>query len=101
MLPLLEILMKHLNNSLDIPAPAETANRGHTKDTGAACRERASADLLKSVTALTANQQRVLERSAETWTLRGAMLDRIDKSIEKRRAIDEASAEYETQHARS
>ena len=93
--------MRHLTNSLDVPAPAASASRHHTKDTGAACRERASADLLRSVTALTANQQRVLERSAETWTLRGAMLDRIDKSIEKRRAIDEASVEYEKQHARS
>jgi hypothetical protein len=93
--------MRHLTNSLDVPAPAASPSQGQTKDTGAACRERASADLVKSVTALTANQKRVLERSAETWTLRGAMLDRIDKSIEKRRALDEASAEYETKHERS
>lgn len=93
--------MRHLTNSLDVPTSAASASRGHTKGTGAACRERASADLQKSLTALTANQQRVLQRSAESWTLRAAMLDRIDKSIEKRRAIDEASAEYETQHARS
>ena len=93
--------MRHLTNFLDVPASAASPSRGLSKDTGGACRERASADLLKSVTALTANQQRVLERSAESWTLRGAMLDRIDKSIEKRRTIDEASAEYEKQHARS
>ena len=93
--------MRHLTNSLDVPAPAASASRGNAKDTGAACRERATADLLRSVTALTANQQRVLERSAENWTLRGAMLDRIDRSIEKRRAIDEASHEYEAQHAKS
>lgn len=93
--------MKKPSNLLDVPTPAASSSRDHIKDTGTACRERASADLLKSVTALTANQQRVLEHSAATWTLRGAMLDRIEKSIEKRRAIDQASAEYETRHERS
>jgi len=91
--------MRHLTNALDVPLPAASSSRGQVKDTGEACRERASSDLLKSVTALTVNQRQALERSAETWTLRGAMLDRIEKSIEKRRAIDAASAEYETQHA--
>ena len=94
--------MRYLTNSLDVPATSTASpSRGHTKDTGIACRERASGDLLKSVTALTGNQQPVGGRSAESLIPRGAMLDRVDKSIKKRRAIDEASAEYETQHARS
>lgn len=71
------------------------------QDTGAACRLRASSDLLKSAAALTANQQLLLQRSAESWTLRAAMLERMEKSFEKRRALDEASHNYEIEHAGS
>ena len=48
------------------------------RDTSEACRERASADLLKSVTMLTANQRLVLERSASSWTERADLLDRVE-----------------------
>jgi hypothetical protein len=41
----------------------------------------------------------VAERSAESWLVRAVMLERIEKSFEKRRAIDAASQEYEVQHA--
>jgi len=46
-----------------------------TRDTFEACRERASADLLRSVTMLTANERLTLERSAASWNLRADMLE--------------------------
>lgn len=93
--------MRTLTDSLDVSTPSATLSRGFTKDTGAACRERASADLLKSVSALTANQRGTLERSAQSWIARAAMLERMEKSVEKRRAIDEATHEYESRHVQS
>lgn len=91
--------MRLLTDSLDVSTPSASGKRGFTKDTGAACRLRASSDLLKSAAALTANQQLLLQRSAESWTLRAAMLERMEKSFEKRRALDEASHNYEIEHA--
>ena len=93
--------MRKLTDSLDVSTPSATLSRGCIKDTGAACRERASADLFKSVSALTANQRGTLERSAESWIARAAMLERMEKSVEKRRAIDEASRDYEFRHVQS
>lgn len=49
--------MRTLAKSLDIPTPSISVNRGVTKDSGAACRARASADLLKGAGAATANQK--------------------------------------------
>ena len=92
--------MNKLSNSLDVSTPSASTKRGLTKDTGAACRERATADLLKSVAMITANQRLALERSAESWTLRALMLERIEKSFEKRRALDHASHEYEIRAVR-
>lgn len=93
--------MAKLTDCLDVSTPSASTNRRYTKDTGAACRVRASADLLKSSVAITANQQILLQRSAESWTMRAAMLERMEKSVEKRRVIDEAHRSYEIQHARS
>lgn len=70
--------MTNRTSSLDISTPSASAKRGLTKDTAEACRERASADLLKSVAMLTANQRLALERSAENWTLRAVMLERLE-----------------------
>ncbi len=92
--------MNKLANSLDVPTPSASAKSGNIKDTGAACRDRASADLLRSVTMITENQRRSLERSAENWILRAVMLERIEKSFEKRRDIDQASRQYEVDHVR-
>ena len=63
------------------------------------CRDRATADLLLAVAVLTANQRLQLERSAQTWTLRADMLNRLNKSFEKRAALDRASKQYEADHA--
>ena len=92
--------MNKLANSLDVATPSASTKGGFIKDTGAACRERASADLLRSVTMITANQRISLERSAESWTLRAVMLERMEKSFEKRRVLDAASREYEIDHIR-
>jgi len=91
--------MSRLSSSLDISTPSASAKRGVSKDTGAACRERAEADLLRSVTMITANQRLALERSAESWMLRAVMLERIEKSFDKRHALDQASRQYEIDRA--
>jgi len=84
-----------LENSLEVPAPGRSTKRGLSKDTASACRERASADLLRSVAMITANQRLSLERSAESWTTRAIMLERMEKSFEKRRVPNPASRHYE------
>jgi hypothetical protein len=48
----------------------------------------------------TSNERLALERSAEAWTLRAELLERIARSFEKRRALDEASRRYEAHHVR-
>lgn len=50
------------------------------KDTSATCRERATADLLKSVAVITANERRSLERSAASWGSRARLLDRLEET---------------------
>jgi hypothetical protein len=47
------------------------------RDTADNCRERATMDLLKSVTMLTANERMILERSAASWTKRAHLLDAV------------------------
>lgn len=64
------------------------------------CLDRATADLLEAVTMVTANQKRRLERSAESWTVRADLLGRLNKSFEKRGALDRASKQYEIDHVR-
>lgn len=64
------------------------------------CRDRATADLLEAVTVVTANQRRRLERSAESWTVRAVLLDRLNKSFDKRDALDRAHKQYEIDHVR-
>lgn len=70
--------MTNWTRSLESSVPSPSAKRGVTKDTAESCRERASADLLKSVAMLTANERLLLERSAERWSLRAFMLERIE-----------------------
>jgi len=64
------------------------------------CRDRATADLLEAVTAMTADQRRSLARSAESWTVRANLLGRLNKSFEKRDALDRAHKKYEIDHVR-
>jgi hypothetical protein len=65
---------------LDNPTPSASPRRGCVKDTAKACRERASADLLRSVAMINVNQRLVLERSSEAWTLRADLLERVARS---------------------
>ena len=92
--------MTHLTNWLDDPSPRASATQALRKDTAGACRDRATADLLRSVVMATSNERLALERSAEAWTLRAELLERIARSFEKRRGLDEASRRYEAHHVR-
>jgi hypothetical protein len=62
-------------------APARAAKH---RDTSGTCRERASADLLKSVAMITANERLALERSAANWELRAQLLDRVEETARAR-----------------
>jgi hypothetical protein len=62
------------------PITAASRKTRATKDTSDGCRERASEDLLKSVTMVTANERLTLERSAASWSLRADMLERLPRS---------------------
>ena len=67
----------------EVRAPANAAKH---KDTAATCRDRASADLLKSVTMITANERRTLERSAASWEVRAQLLARLEDTARAREA---------------
>lgn len=56
------------------------------RDSAEACRERASADLLKSVTMMTANERLIMERSAASWAARAALLERVEGTARDRHA---------------
>lgn len=60
------------------PSPRAQKHR----DTSGTCRERASADLLKSVAMITANERLTLERSAASWELRAELLERVEEARE-------------------
>ena len=79
---------------------AKGRTRKRPENTVQGCRDRATADLLEAVTVVTANQRRRLERSAESWTVRATLLDRLNKSFEKRAAIDRENKHYEVDHVR-
>jgi hypothetical protein len=69
------------------PIPLEaraSAKRPKYKDTAGTCRERATADLVKSVTMITANERLTLERSAASWHVRANLLDRLEDSARAR-----------------
>ena len=83
--------MTNRANSLAIPAPSASAKRAWTKDTAEACRQRASADLLKSAAMITANQRLALERSAQSWSLRAVLLERVETTAAK---TSSSEAEY-------
>jgi hypothetical protein len=70
------------------------------ENTAQGCRDRATANLLEAVTVITANHRRRLERSAEGWTVRAALLDRVSKSFDKQDALERAHSQYETDHVR-
>lgn len=51
-------------------------------DTVSGCRSRAEADLLASVSILTDNARRRMERSAASWLARAEMLERGDRALD-------------------
>jgi len=72
-------------NPMPFEARASAKTRKH-KDTAGTCRERATADLLKSVTMITANERVTLERSAASWEARATLLDRLEQTARARSA---------------
>lgn len=65
------------------PLPFEakaSAKAQKQRDTSGTCRERATADLLKSVAMITVNERLTLERSAARWELRAQLLDRVEEA---------------------
>ena len=58
------------------------------RDTADGCRERAAADLLRSVSMLIANERRRMESSAASWTARAELLERLEAGMESRRHTD-------------
>ena len=60
--------------------PRASAKTPKHRDTAGTCRERANADLLKSVVMITANERLTLERSAATWELRAQLLERVEET---------------------
>jgi len=70
------------------------------RDTSAACRERASEDLLKSVTMMTANERLILERSSANWSVRAALLDGVERNTAERRAAVSSSPKKRADHIR-
>ena len=64
------------------------------------CRDRTTADLLETVTVITAKRRRSLANGAESRTVRANLLGRLNRSFEKRDALDRAHKRYETDHVR-
>ena len=75
--------MSGLIHSLPFEAKAPAKAPRH-RDTSGTCRERATADLLKSVVMITANERLSLERSAASWERRAELLDRVEKAGRER-----------------
>jgi hypothetical protein len=71
--------MSGLIHSLPFETRAST-RAPKRRDTSGTCRERATADLLKSVAMITPNERLALERSAATWQLRAQLLDRVEET---------------------
>jgi hypothetical protein len=70
--------MSGLIHPLPFEAKASAKAPKH-KETSGTCRERATADLLKSVAMITANERLTLQRSAASWELRAQLLDRVER----------------------
>jgi len=75
--------MKNLTSTLPVmvgPSPKARAGR----ETAELCLERSTADLLRSVTMLTANERFALERSSASWALRAELLGRVEATANAR-----------------
>ena len=85
--------------SFDSPITVSSKTRGR-KDTSETCRERASADLLKSVTMITANERLILERSAASWNSRALLLEGLERTAAGKSISASASAGEGADHVR-
>jgi hypothetical protein len=85
--------MNGLTHSFPMEVRASPKTRAK-RDTSESCRERASADLLKSVTMLTANERLILEHSAAIWSLRAELLERVEDTARERQAASDVSTTH-------
>ena len=56
------------------------------EDSADGCRELAQADRARAATMTSEHMRAVLERSADTWSARARLLDRLDRDFSKRAA---------------
>jgi hypothetical protein len=75
---------------IGIPARPTARSNKAPQDTAAGCRLRAQADLLASVSMLTANERIRLETSAASWGARAALLQDRDDFVAARKAEGQA-----------
>jgi predicted RNA polymerase sigma factor len=75
---------------MGIPARPTARTNKALQDTAAGCRIRAEADLLASMSMLTANERIRLETSAASWGARAALLQGLDERTAARKAEDDA-----------
>ena len=71
---------------IGVPARPMARTNKAPQDTAAGCRSRAEADLLASVSMLTANERIRLETSAASWGARAALLQGLDERTAARKA---------------
>lgn len=69
------------NSSNEVRPSAKLAIK---RDSAVNCRERATADLVKSLTIMTANERLILERSAAAWSMRAELLDRVEATASRK-----------------
>lgn len=75
---------------IGIPARPTARSNKAPQDTAAGCRLRAEADLLASVSMLTANERIRLETSAASWGARATLLQDRDELADARKAQAQA-----------
>ena len=63
-----------------------TSRRRRPEDSAEGCRELEQADRLRAAATPNAHARESLERSAEAWNARAALLDRLETSFNKRAA---------------
>ena len=84
---------------LSQPKQTVEPNWEYSQDTVEGCLERAGSDL-KEADIANQHEREQLRRTAERWSLRAELLERLAKSFRKRAALDEASRQYHRDKAR-
>jgi len=70
------------------------------QNTVVGCNDLAVADLLEASVSTDRDERKLLRRSADRWSQRANMLERLARSFQKRAALDEGSREYQRERER-